>query len=189
MNSELNAPSPVAKRSGLFWGVVGVALAIVIAVIGIFYRGFGTDPHAVPFMLRGQPAPAFTLRRLDNNAPLSLESMKGRPVVINFWASWCGPCAQEHPYLRWGVEKFGKDVQFVGIVFEDTDDAARQFLSQNGSFFPQLSDPQSRTSVDYGVAGVPETYFIDSNGIIVDKYVGPIRPDQLAANIQKLTGQ
>lgn len=188
MTPELNAPSPNTRRSGIFWGVVVVATAVVLALVVVLYKGFGTDPHAVPFMLRGQPAPDFTLRRLDNNEPLSLKQMKGRPVVINFWASWCGPCAMEHPYLRWGAEQYGKDVQFVGIVFEDTDDNARQFLVENGAYFPQLSDPQSRTSVDYGVAGVPETYFIDSNGIIVDKYVGPINPDQLTQNIKKLLG-
>ncbi|MFL5319606.1 MAG: TlpA family protein disulfide reductase [Myxococcaceae bacterium] len=188
MTPELNSPAVPRKSNVWFWSSVGVVTAVVIATIGIFYKGFGVDPHEVPFMMRGQPAPAFTLRRLDNNEPLSLASMKGHPVVLNFWASWCGPCAQEHPVLRWGVEKFGKDVQFAGIVFEDKDDDARKFLSQNGAFMPQLSDPQSRTSVDYGVAGVPETYFIDGNGIIVDKYVGPIPPDALVENIKKISG-
>lgn len=174
------------QRSTLFWVAVGTVLAVCIAVVAVFYKGFGRDPHAVPFLLRGQAAPKFTLRRLDNNEPLSLDSMKGRPVVINFWASWCGPCKYEHPVLEWAVREYGDRAQFVGIVFEDEEKNAKEFLARNISSMPQLIDPQSRVSVDYGVSGVPETYFISSEGVIVDKYVGPIPPDKMQEHLKAL---
>lgn len=173
-------------RGTLFWALTGVVLAVCIAVMVVFYKGFGRDPHAVPFLLRGQPAPAFTLRRLDNNEPFALASQKGKPVVINFWASWCEPCKYEHPVLDWAVREYGDKATFVGVIFEDKEDLARDFLTRNGSAMPQLLDPNSGVSVEYGVAGVPETYFINSEGIIVDKYVGPISPDKMQAHLKAL---
>lgn len=174
------------QRSTLFWIGIGTMLVICIAVVAVLYKGFGRDPHAVPFLLRGQPAPAFTLRRLDTNGPFSLSDYKGKPVVINFWASWCGPCKYEHPVLEWAVREYGDKATFVGVIFEDTEEDARKFLNANGTPMPQLIDPNSTTSVDYGVAGVPETYFINSEGIIVDKYVGPISPDKMQQHLKAL---
>jgi cytochrome c biogenesis protein CcmG/thiol:disulfide interchange protein DsbE len=168
------------------WAVTLGAVAICVALLFILKAGFGRDPHEVPFMLSGKPAPPFTLRALDTGKPVSLEQFKGHPVVINFWASWCGPCRQEHPVLTWGAREFGSQAVFLGIIFEDTEDNARAVLQEEGASFPQLVDPRSRISVDYGVSGVPETYFIDGNGIIMGKYVGPIDPQTLADRIRAL---
>jgi cytochrome c biogenesis protein CcmG/thiol:disulfide interchange protein DsbE len=162
-------------------------VVVCLTLLGVLAKGFGRNPHEVPFMLKGQPAPAFALRALNTEGNVSLEQLRGRPVVINFWASWCGPCKMEHPVLEWGQGEFGDQAQFLGIVFEDSEDNARQFLRQYGASFPQLLDPRSRTAVHYGVAGVPETYFIDAQGIIRHKHVGPIDPETLAANIRALS--
>lgn len=164
-----------------------VGLSVVsVALLAVLWKGFGRDPHAVPFMLQGKPAPDFTLRSLRTGEEVSLASLKGQPVVLNFWASWCGPCITEHPVLEWGAQEFGRDARFLGVVFEDTDENARAFLRKHGESFTQLVDPRSRIAVDFGVAGVPETYFIDANGIILGKHVGPIDPDSLAAGIRAL---
>jgi cytochrome c biogenesis protein CcmG/thiol:disulfide interchange protein DsbE len=171
------------------WGVTVGAVAVAVALLLVLLKGFGRDPHEVPFMLSGKPAPAFTLRALDSGKPVSLAQFKGHPVVINFWASWCGPCRQEHPVLDWGAREFGNQAVFLGIIFEDTEDNAREILQEEGASFPQLVDPRSRTSVDYGVAGVPETYFIDANGIIMGKHVGPIDPQTLRERIQNLNAR
>jgi cytochrome c biogenesis protein CcmG/thiol:disulfide interchange protein DsbE len=163
-------------------------VALSAALLAVLYKGFGRNPHEVPFMMKGQAAPTFALRALDSGERVSLEDLKGRPVVINFWASWCGPCQMEHPVLEWGAREFGSQAVFLGVVFEDTEDNARRFLQRHGASFPQLVDPRSRMAVDYGVAGVPETYFIDPKGIIRGKHVGPIDPQTLVTRIRELTG-
>ena len=169
------------------WRITALFAGMCLALVGVLYKGFGRNPHEVPFMLKGQKAPVFTLQSLDSGQRVSLEQLKGRPVVVNFWASWCGPCQSEHPVLEWDAKQFGTQAQFLGVVFEDTDDNARAFLSRFGASFPQLSDPRSRMAVDYGVAGVPETYFIDTQGTIRGKHVGPIDPQTLAGWIKDLS--
>lgn len=171
------------------WGITLGAVAICGALLVVLLQGFGRNPHEVPFMLSGKPAPAFTLRALDSGQAVSLEQFRGRPVVINFWASWCGPCKVEHPVLEWGTREFGDQAQFLGIIFEDTEENAQGFLQRFGASFPQLVDPRSRVSVDYGVAGVPETYFIDANGVITGKHIGPIDPTSLANRIRELSAK
>jgi cytochrome c biogenesis protein CcmG/thiol:disulfide interchange protein DsbE len=164
---------------------VGVSLAC-LALVVILAKGFGRDPHQVPFMLKGKPAPEFKLRTLDARQEISLAQLRGKPVVVNFWSTWCGPCKMEHPVLEWGFREYGSQVQFLGSIFEDTEENARAFIRQHGSPFPQLVDPLSRLAVDYGVAGVPETYFIDASGVIRDKHVGPIDPKTLATQLKSL---
>jgi cytochrome c biogenesis protein CcmG/thiol:disulfide interchange protein DsbE len=171
------------------WFLAAVVAGLLAVLLIVYARGLvsGKDPHAVPFMLRGKPAPTFSLQRLDRNEAVSLSQYRGRPVVINFWASWCGPCKMEHPTFEWAFRHYGSQVQFLGVVFEDTPENAREFLASNASSFPQLIDPHSRMSVDYGLAGVPETYFIDANGIIQDKYVGPIDPRTMTERLRRLS--
>jgi cytochrome c biogenesis protein CcmG/thiol:disulfide interchange protein DsbE len=170
-----------------------LALAGVAAVAGVlvyaFATGFGRDPHQVPFMLKGKPAPAFTLTRLDTGEPVTLAQLRGRPVVLNFWASWCGPCKIEHPTLARAARRHQADAHFFGVVFEDTPEAAREFARPLDPSFPQLIDPQSRMAVDFGVTGVPETYFIDADGIIRDKFVGPLLDEhEISTRLQALAG-
>lgn len=169
------------------WIITLSALALCGALVFVLFAGFGRNPHEVPFLLSGKPAPAFTLKTLDGSQTVSLEQFRGRPVVINFWASWCGPCRYEHPVLEWGARQFGSQAQFLGIVFEDTEENAQGYLQDMGGSFPQLIDPRSRVSVDYGVSGVPETYFITADGLILTKHVGPITDRTLAQRIQELT--
>jgi len=153
------------------------ALSIIGLVVFVMAKGFGTDPHAVPFMLAGKPAPNFTIKRLDKEGIVSLEQFKGRPVVINFWATWCGPCKYEQPVLDLASETY-KDVAFIGIVFEDTEANTRRYLQETGTPYIHLYDPKSTVAVDYGVSGVPETYFINRQGIIVKKSISPFGSPQ-----------
>jgi cytochrome c biogenesis protein CcmG, thiol:disulfide interchange protein DsbE len=167
---------------------VGVLVLASVGLIWVFAQAFGKDVRHVPFNLAGQPAPDFELERIDGKGTLSLQSLRGKPVVINFWASWCRPCAYEHPVLEWGNKRFGNEVHFVGITFEDTLPQAKVFLRKHGESFAQLHDEQSRVAVEYGAAGVPETYFITAEGVIAGKHIGPISQQELVARIMELRG-
>ncbi len=149
------------------------AVAVIGGLVAVLAGAFGKNPHEVPFKLAGKPAPDFHIKRLDNDEVVSLSSFKGRPVVLNFWATWCGPCKYEHPVLDQAAAEYGDRAVFLGIVFEDTEANTKAFLKKNGWNFPQLFDPKSTVAVDYGVSGVPETYFINRDGIIVKKHPAP----------------
>ena len=93
--------------------------------------------------------------------------------MINFWATWCVPCFQEHGALV-ASARFLPDVQFLGIVYEDEEGKTDEFLRERGTSYPSLMDKDGRTAIAYGVFGVPETFFIDPEGRIVEKFVGPL---------------
>jgi cytochrome c biogenesis protein CcmG/thiol:disulfide interchange protein DsbE len=163
------------------------AFAVVLFVVFVMFKGFGNDPHAVPFLLTGKPAPAFHMKRLDTDEMVTLETFMGKkPIVLNFWATWCGPCKLEHPTLKWAGERYKDDVIFLGVVFEDTEENTKKFLRENGTPFTQLFDLKSTVAVDYAVSGVPETYFINRQGIIVGKYAAPIDPQTMDERIREI---
>jgi cytochrome c biogenesis protein CcmG, thiol:disulfide interchange protein DsbE len=165
---------------------VVVIAGLCAGLVWVLGRGFGQNPHAVPFNLQGKPAPAFTLKSLDGAEEYSLEKLRGKAVVINFWATWCQPCKLEHPVLDWGANELKEQAVFLGVINGDTEENARAFIQKYGSAYPQLVDPNSSMSVDYGIAGVPETYFIDKAGIIRHKHIGPIDPQTLVAQVRAL---
>jgi len=153
--------------------VLVMGLVIVVPLIAILVLNLGRDPHTVRSPLVGRPAPAFSLVPIGGGDPVSLESLRGRPVVINFWATWCVPCFQEHAALAAAARGL-RDVRFLGVVYEDEEVRTQAFLQQRESAYPSLMDPEGKTAIAYGVFGVPETFFIDRAGRIVEKYVGPL---------------
>jgi cytochrome c biogenesis protein CcmG, thiol:disulfide interchange protein DsbE len=171
------------------WLVIGIAFAVSVGFLILISRSFGKDPHAVPFMMIDKPAPQFVLKDLNSGQRVSLEQFKGRPLLINFWATWCGPCRQEHPVISWGFENFNDKVTFLGVVYEDTEESAKKFLVENPTGYPQMLDANGSMAVDYGVTGVPETYFVDKAGIIRGKWAQPIDPQRLQNCINELNGQ
>jgi len=177
------------RRPGILTVAPLLILALLASLAFIFYFQNRRDPREAPYELIGKPAPAFTLRRLDTGAPLSFDQMRGRPVVVNFWASWCAPCRAEHGVMHWASQKFGQQVQFVGIVYEDSEPNARAFLKANGVPFPEVVDPESRVAKQYGVTGVPETFFIDSVGNIHGKHIGPITQEAFIQELQGILGE
>lgn len=161
-------------------------LAIVLPLLVLFAKSFGGNPHAVRSPLVGRQAPPFHLKTYDEGKPVSLASLRGTPVVVNFWATWCEPCKVEHGVLTQGAKRHDGKVQFVGIVYEDEPPKIEAFLRRFGSGYPALLDVGGKAAIAYGVGGIPETFFIDAYGVVVSKYTGPIRPDELEARVQEL---
>ena len=161
---------------GMNWKIMGFGMALCVPSIYFLARGFDFDPRALPEELVGQPAPSFELTSFDGYQ-ISSKDIQCSPIVINFWASWCKPCLSEHPYLlEIAAEYKSKGIVFLGILYGDTQSKGEIFLKKHGSAYPTLLDPTQRTSIDYGVAGVPETYVIDGAGNIIHKFTGPIDP-------------
>ena len=169
--------------------VLGAGLLVALPLLVILFVNLGRDPHAMDSPLVGRPAPPFTLVPIDGGAPFTLDGLRGRPVVLNFWATWCIPCLEEHGALLQVASRLGSEVQFLGVVYEDDKAAVQSFLQDRGKAYPSVMDDGGRTAIAYGVYGVPETYFIDAGGTIVAKQVGPLDGPMIDAYIQKARGR
>lgn len=165
--------------------VLAVGIIIAAALVGILFLGLGKNPAEIRTPLIGKPAPAFALKEVGTGRTVDMASLKGKPVIINFWATWCGPCWEEHPVLVANARMLQPNVQFLGVVFQDEESKILSFLQQRGSSYPTLVDERGKTAIAYGVGGVPETYFLDANGVIRAKYSGPMSSDILQENLQK----
>jgi len=164
--------------------VLIVGVIIVAVVIFVLFAGLGKDPSIIDSPLIGKPAPPFALKAVGSGETIDLTALRGKPVVLNFWATWCGPCYEEHPTLVANARNL-PNVQFVGVVFNDEEDKIMRFLAQRGTAYPTLLDTNGKTAIAYGVGGVPETYFINPAGTIVAKYAGPLSTEELQANLAK----
>lgn len=166
-----------------------VGLVLGAALIGILFAGLGKNPSEIRSPLIGKPAPSFALREAGTGRTVDLSEFRGKPVVINFWATWCNPCWEEHPVLVANARRLQPQVQFLGVVFQDTEEKILSFLRQRGSGYPTVVDDKGKTAIVYGVGGVPETFFLDANGVIVAKFNGPMTSDDLQANLRKVWGK
>jgi cytochrome c biogenesis protein CcmG, thiol:disulfide interchange protein DsbE len=162
------------------------AVAVVVALLGLLvWKVAQGEGEVAKELARGgtPPAPLFTLERLDGKGDLALESLRGKTVVLNFWASWCGPCRDEMPLLQQGSERWrDRDVVFVGIDIDDLRSDARSFLERFGVTYANVYDGKSSTVGRYGTTGVPETYFVDPGGKIRYRIAGPVED---AADLDK----
>jgi cytochrome c biogenesis protein CcmG/thiol:disulfide interchange protein DsbE len=170
--------------SGVKWPILAGGLLGTGTLVALLYSGFGTDPMQHEDVMIGKPAATWKLVDLQGQE-WSLEALRGKPVVLNFWSSWCLPCKQEHPLLV-QAPKLYPDVTFLGIIYSDEPKAIERYIRQHGSGFSHLVDPGGRTAIDYGVGGVPETLFIDKQGTITYKQIGPLDPRTLEALIARI---
>lgn len=174
------AATPRRNRHVVRWVAVVVAVGLFVPILFLLGSRVGRDPRLVRSPLLGKSAPAFDLPRIDGEGRLSSAGLSGRVYVLNFWASWCIPCREETPvlesfYQRWRPQ----GVELVGILFDDQPDAARAFRQELGGSWPLVDDPGSRTAIDYGVFGVPETYVVDDRGVVMAKLIGAVGPTTL----------
>lgn len=168
------------------WKKALIPLAFVPLIVLLAY-GFRTDPKAIPSPLVRKTAPSFRIAIYDRD-DLSLEGLRGKPVVLNFWASWCYPaCYEEAPLLEatWRKHK-DQGLIMVGVDIQDKEANAREFMRRFDFTFPNGPDPGSKISIDYGVYGVPETFFIDRQGRITYKHVGALTPELIEAQVQAI---
>jgi cytochrome c biogenesis protein CcmG, thiol:disulfide interchange protein DsbE len=186
---DLLEPEPpvVRRRRWGWWILAGVIL--VGAAVGVAVTtddSLGKAPGTIK--LTGE-AKGFSLEDVRaGRPPVSLEALRGKPVVLNFFASWCGPCIREMPALQATWELYKDKVHFVGVTFNDRRDAAKGVLDRTGANYPAAFDPQSDLAVDYAVRVMPTTFFIGPDGHLVERKDGEISDFQLRAVIDRLWG-
>ena len=161
-------------------------LAAFVALALLLARGLGLNPKEVPSPLIGKPAPAFQLPRLDDaNVTIKRDDLLGQVWILNVWASWCGPCRDEHPL--WVDFARRSPVALVGLNYKDQRAQAQPWLRQLGDPYKfSIFDADGRVGIDYGVYGVPETFVVDRQGTIRFKHIGPMTRDVLRDKVEPL---
>jgi cytochrome c biogenesis protein CcmG, thiol:disulfide interchange protein DsbE len=184
------------------WNRAGIAMLVGIPLLMLLAWGMQRgDPRIIPSPLVNQPAPDFELPVLAVTASpdgedttgqvVRLSDHLGDVVVLNFYASWCVPCRIEHPALvRTAARYANRGVQFYGVVYQDTPDGIRRYLRQMGAKpYPSLLDPGQRVAIDWGLAGVPETFFIGKDGVVKRKIFSAVTEQELVAEIERLLAE
>lgn len=179
------APPGSTQRKSWLWLLAVSLIGIGLATAVVLASRFGDDPNFVESPLIGQPIPDITLEALDGSGPVHFPDLAGNISVINFWASYCFPCRNEHGLLNEAARQFDS-VNFVGVVFQDSPDRANEFLDEMGRGYQNVLDPDSRGAIQFGLFGIPETYFVDAQGIVVAKIIGELQPGVLEATLSRI---
>ena len=192
--STENAPPqrPLSKGPGRRKSlIVGAVILVNVGLLAFLLTQLltpATTPSSDPIV--GHPATGFTLSALESaneKGVLSLSDFKGKPIVLNFWASWCVPCKEELPLLEntWKqMQAQGKDVIFIGIDYQESSSAATNFLQQNGVTYPAALDASGSVASTYGIASLPDTFFINRDGIVVSKELRELTAQVLSTNLK-----
>ena len=160
-------------------------VALLVAVIALFGWALTREP-TLASPLVGRPAPNFTIPLYLADSTLVLAELRGRPVILNFWASWCLSCRDEARVLEAGWQEHGPEVAFVGVAVDDEEGAARAFIQRYGKTYHLGSDVDGSIALDYGLHGVPETFFIGADGRILARHIGPMSDMDLERRIAEL---
>ena len=158
----------------------------VLVLLAVLFAGYALhhDPHVSPAALVGKPVPPDALQPLDGGAPSPPRAAVKGPVLINFYGSWCAPCVEEAPALM-ALKAQGAPI--VGVAYKDTADKTRAYLLANGDPYAAIfMDPDGRAGVDFGISGVPETFAVSAEGVVLAKHVGPLTPADADALLERI---
>jgi cytochrome c biogenesis protein CcmG/thiol:disulfide interchange protein DsbE len=173
----------------LRFGAQALSVALVVGLLALLgwkvAHQVGHDTVASQLSKGSQPsAPAFALTRLDGRGGLSSASFAGKPQVLNFWASWCGPCRAEAPLFVRAAQQYDRRVLFLGVDHQDFAGDARAFARRHGFNYPSVVDKGDKLYAAYGLTGVPETFCVDAHGRVVAHVPGAVTRDSLDQCIQ-----
>lgn len=167
------------------WRRLLVTLVIIVPMLWLLAFGFSRDPRHISSPLVARQAPPFELTLFDGNK-ISLNDLRGKAVFLNFWASWCAPCRVEARDLEAAWQQLkDKNIVFLGIDLQDSERNAIDFLKEYNVTYPNGQDASGKIAVDYGVWGIPESFFIDPQGQITYKHVGGIRAATVSAKLEE----
>lgn len=184
-----------------FLAIGGVLALVALLAYGLFTQGASTRIDDSLANGEAPPAPGFELEVLEGgelppaldrelrpalaDGELALDELRGVPFVLNFWASWCGPCREEAPVLQRGWERHAREgVLYVGLNMQDVTDDAREFLEEFQITYPTIREPDKAVATDYGATGIPETYFVSDQGLVVAHVIGVVTDSQLDQGIE-----
>jgi cytochrome c biogenesis protein CcmG/thiol:disulfide interchange protein DsbE len=180
MTGATNAKAAKVRRHRIITAVISI---IALAIFAVLLKGLYLNPSIVASTQIGKPAQDFEVEILEgaswlpkmNGTKVRLSDLRGHPVIVNFWASWCVSCREEALHMEAFWQRYReKGVIVLGVAIQDTPETAREFAKTHGKTYPIALDTSGKTSIDYGVYGVPESFFIDEKGIIVHKEAGPV---------------
>ncbi len=169
---------------------VGVVAGVLVAVLGGGSNSGGTTRPAVVSGAGGEvgsPAPDFRMPALNGNGNLSLADFRGRPVIVNFWASWCNPCRKEFPLLKKAVRDHrAQRLAVIGVTYQDIPSDSRSFVTRQGATWPQGIDDGGTVASAYGVRAIPQSFFVRPDGTIAARVFGVTSESALAGPLAKL---
>lgn len=176
------------RGSRLVWVVIAAGALVVVLGI-VFASRFGSDPTVSQSPLIGKPVPGIDIAAFDGDGSFRLTDFSGDIVVVNFWASWCTGCRVEHDALLAASEIYEDlGTTFVAVNYQDSQGNADAFLEELGRSGVTVYgvDDDSRVAFEFGVLGLPETFFVDRDGVVVGKVSGPVNYDLLARTIESI---
>ena len=182
-----------ARKRNLILVASALPMAALFALLGWVVvdsggnpGGFGINDRFGEVPVDQRPAPGFEVETLDGRL-VSLEGLRGKVVMLDFWSSWCPPCRQEAPALARVYREYeGRNVEFLGVAIWDNPGDVDRYAKDFDLPYPNVIDEKGQIAINYGVAGIPEKFFIDARGTLIRKFVGPMKPDDLRATLNQL---